>query len=74
MTLSQKCQKSDFLCHCSFTQLFHDGEKLRRKPKTFVKVIRRFLYVQHVGLIFFYNPPDAAEIATLVKFVNVVKT
>ena len=53
MTLSQKCQKSDFLGHCSFTQLFHDVEKLRRKPKIFVKDIRRFWYVQHVGLIFF---------------------
>ena len=41
-----------FLGHCSFTQLFHDVEKLRRKPKVFVKVIRRFWYVQHVGLIF----------------------
>ena len=30
-------------------------EKLRRKPKIFVKVIRRFWYVQHVGLIFFYS-------------------
>ena len=51
MTLSQKFQKSDFLGHCSFKP-FHDVEKLRRKPKIFVKVIRRFWYVQHVGLIF----------------------
>ena len=42
MTLSQKFQKSDFLGHCSFTQLFHDVEKLRRKTKIFVKVIQRF--------------------------------
>ena len=26
MTLSQKCHKSDFLGHCSFTQLFQDVE------------------------------------------------
>ena len=51
MMLSQKCRKSDFLGHCSFTQLFHDVEKLRRKPKIFVKVIQRFWYVQSVGLI-----------------------
>ena len=72
MTLSQKFQKSDFLGHCSFTQLFHDAEKLRRKPKTFVKVIQRFWYVQDVGLIFFY-PPEAAKVATSVKFFNVGK-
>ena len=41
-----------FLGHCSFTQLFPDSEKLKRKPKIFVKVIRSFWYVQHVGLIF----------------------
>ena len=52
MTLSQKFQKSDFFGHCSFTQLFHDVEKLRRKPKIFVKVIQRFWCVQHVGLMF----------------------
>ena len=74
MTLSQKYQKSDFLGHCSFTQLFHDVEKLRRKPKIFVKVIQRFWYVQHVGLIFLKNPPEAAKVATLVKFFNVEKT
>ena len=55
VTLSQKFQKSDFLGHCSFTQLFHDVEKLMRKPKIFVKVIQRFCYVQHVGLIFKKN-------------------
>ena len=74
MTLSQKCQTNDFLGHCSFTQLFHDVEKLRRKPKIFVKVIRRFWYVQHVGLIFFFNPPEAAKVATSVKFFNAGKT
>ena len=25
--------KSDFSCHCSLTQLFHDAEKLRKRPK-----------------------------------------
>ena len=55
MTLSQKIQKSDFLGHCSFTQLFHYVEKLRRKPKIFVKVVQRFWYVSHVGLIFLNN-------------------
>ena len=49
MTLSQKFQKSDFLVNCSFTQLVNDVEKLSRKPNIFVKVIRRFWYVQHVG-------------------------
>ena len=38
------------------------------KPKIFVKVIRRFWYAQHVGLIFFLNSPEAAKVATLVKF------
>ena len=74
MTLSQKCQKSDFLGHCSFTQLFHDVEKLRRKPKIFVKVIRRFSYAQHVSVIFKKNPPEAAKVATSVKVFNVGKT
>ena len=74
MTFSQKCKKSDFLGHCSFTQLFHDVEKLRRKPKIFVKVIQRFWYVQHVGLIYFLNPPEAVKVATSVKLVNVGKT
>ena len=36
-----------------FTQIFHDGEKLRRKPKIFVKVIQRFWYVQHAVLTYF---------------------
>ena len=52
MTLGQKFQKSDFLGHWSFTQLFHDVERLMRKHKIFVKVIQRFWYVQHGGLIF----------------------
>ena len=30
-----------------FFTAFYDVEKLRRKPKIFVKVIRRFWYVQH---------------------------
>ena len=47
MMLSQKC-----LGHCTFSQLFHDVEKLRRKPKKIVKVMQRFWYVQHVGFIF----------------------
>ena len=52
MTLSQKFQQSNFLGHGYFTQLFHDVKKLRRKPKIFMKVIRRFWYVQHVDLIY----------------------
>ena len=52
ITLSQNLKKKFFLGHCSFTQLFHDVENLRRKHKIFVKVIQRFWYVQHVGLIF----------------------
>ena len=63
MTLGQKFQKSDFLGHCLFTQLFYDVEKLRRKPKIFVKVIQRFWYVQQ----------EAVKVATLVKFYNVKK-
>ena len=74
MTLSQKFQKCDFLGHCSFTQFFHDVEKWRRKPKIFVKVIHRFWYVLHVGLKLKKNPPEAAKIATSVKFFNVKKT
>ena len=64
MTLSQKFQKSDSLGLCSFKIFFHDVEKLRRIPKIFVKVIQRFWYVQHVGLIVKKNPPDAAKDAT----------
>ena len=45
MTLSQEFQKSDLLGHCSFAQLFHDVEKLSRKPEIFVKVTQRFWYV-----------------------------
>ena len=74
MTLSPKFQKSDFLGHCSFTQLFHNVKKLRRKPEIFVAVIQRLWYVQHVCLIFFLNPPEAAKIATLVNFFYVEKT
>ena len=49
---SKKSWKSNFLCHCFFTQLVHDAERLKRKPKTFVKVIQRFWYVKHIRLIF----------------------
>ena len=74
MALGQKYHKSDFLGHCSFTQLFQDVKKLRRKPKIFVKVIQRFWYVQNVGLVFFFkNPPEEAKVATPVKFFNVEK-
>ena len=74
LALSQKFQKSDFLGHRSFTQLFHDVEKLSIKPKIFVKLLQWFWYVQHVGWIFQKNPPEAAKVATLVKFFNVGKT
>ena len=47
---NQKSWKSDFLCHCSFIQCFYDAEILRRKPKTFVKVIQRFWYIQNKRL------------------------
>ena len=60
IALSQKILKSDFLGRCYFTQLDHDVEKWRRKPKIFVKVIHRFWYVLHVGLMFLKNPPEAA--------------
>ena len=72
--VKSKISKSDFLCHCSFTQIVHDVEKLRRKPKTFVKVIQRFWCVQHAGLMFKKNPPEGAKFATLIKFFNVEKT
>ena len=71
---SKISKKNNFLGHCSFTQLLHDVEKLRRKPKIFMKVIRRFWDVHHVGWIFFKNPPEAAQVATLVKFFNVENT
>ena len=66
MTLTQKCQKSDFLGHCFFTQLFHDVEKFTRKHK--------ILVCTTCGLNIFLNPPEAAQVATLVKFFNVGKT
>ena len=47
--VKSKVQKSDFLGHWSFTQLFHDVEKLRRKSKIFVKVIQRFLVCTTCG-------------------------
>ena len=50
--VKSKMSKSDFLGHCSFTQLFHDVKKLMRKPKILMKVIQRFWYVQHAGLMF----------------------
>ena len=68
ITLSQKFQENVFLGHCSFTQIFHDVKKLRRKPQIFVKVIQIFWYVQHLGLIFYKNPPEAVKVATFVKF------
>ena len=49
--VKSKSWKSYFLGHCSFTQLFHDAEKLRRKQKKIMKVMQRFLYVQHKRLI-----------------------
>ena len=51
MTLSLFSWKSDLLCHLSFTQLFHDVEIFWRRPEIIMKVIQRFLCVQHVGLI-----------------------
>ena len=57
MTLSQTIWKSDFWGHCSFTQLFHVVGKLRQKPKIFMKVIKRFWYVSHEGLIFLKKQP-----------------
>ena len=74
MKLSQKCQKNDSLGHCSFTQLFHDVEKLMRKPKLFVKVIQRFWYVIGFEINIFLNPPEAVKVSTLVKFFNVERT
>ena len=52
--IKSKCRKSDFLGPCSFTQLLNNVEKLRRKPKIFVKMIQIFWYVQHVGVIIFF--------------------
>ena len=62
VTLGQKCKKGDFLGYCPFTQIFHDVEKLVRKPKIFVKVIQRFLYEQHVSLIFFKIHPNQPKL------------
>ena len=44
--------KRGFLDNCSFTQLFHDVEQLRRKQKRFVNDKQRIWYVQHIELIF----------------------
>ena len=66
-------KKSYFLDNCSFTQLFHDVEKGRRKTKIFEKVIQRFWYVLHVGLMF-KKSTRRAKVATLIKFFNVEKT
>ena len=38
-----------FLWYCSCTQLFHDVEKMGRKPKTSVRVIQRFWHVHNIG-------------------------
>ena len=43
--------KKYFLGNCFVTQLLHDVEKLRKKHKTFVEVIQRVWYVQHLGVI-----------------------
>ena len=39
-----------------------------------MKVIQRFWYVQHVGLIFQKNPPEAAKVTILVKLFNFENT
>ena len=49
MTLCQFFWKSNFLCHCSFTQLSHHVIKFGGKSKKFV--IQIFWCVQHVGTI-----------------------
>ena len=74
MTLSQKFQKSDFLGHCSFTQLFYDVEKLRRKQKNICEGHTKILVCTTCGLNIFKNPPEAAKVATLVNFFNVGKS
>ena len=71
MMLSQKSWKSDFLGHYSFTQLFHDAEKLRIKPKTFVNVIQRFWYVKHIRLIFKKFHQKQPKFQPWKKFFNV---
>ena len=65
--------KSYFLGHCSFTQLFHDVENLSRKPKIFMKVIKKILVCTTWWLNISKNLPEAAQVATLVKFFNVKK-
>ena len=41
----------------------------------FMKVIQRFWYALHVGLMFFFlNPLEAAKVVPLLKFFNVGKT
>ena len=69
--IKSKISKSNFLGHCSFTQLVRDVIKLSSKPKIFVNVILRFWYVHHVGVIFLKNWPEAAKVATPVKIFNV---
>ena len=71
--LKKKKKKNYFLGCCYFTQLAHDVEMLRKKPKIFVTVIQRFWYAQHVGFIFFLSTRNS-QVATLVKNFNVEKT
>ena len=42
LSFLQKFQKNYFFGHCSFIQLVHDVEKLKRKPKIFVMVDKDF--------------------------------
>ena len=70
MTLSKRIGKSDFLGHCSFTQLFHDVEKFRRKPN--IREGHRKTLVCPTYRINIWNiQPEAAKVLTLVRFLNV---
>ena len=68
MAQSQTFGRSNFFGHCSFMQLFHDVEKLRRKLLICfkVKILLCTTYMRDSKK----NPPEAARVATLVKFFN----
>ena len=58
-------KKNYVLYRCSFTQLSHDVEKLRRWYKDFGMPLKTTKLK---------NPLKAAQVATLVKFFNVERT
>ena len=58
-------KKEDFLGHCSFTQLFHDAEKLTRKQKNICDCHTNILVGTTCRLNIFKKLPEPAKVATL---------